>query len=309
MKLELLASSGEIVLLEGKTGTGKSYCAKQIHKLSQNSYLRFLQINCTAIADNLFESELFGHKKGSFTGAIADKQGFCSAVGCGTLFLDEIGDLSLEKQAKLLCLLEERIYYQVGSTICEKFRGRVILATNKDLKALVASGEFREDLYYRIRMFSKKLVSLKNKPNLNEIIWNEINNQKVLNQNFKLNISIEARNALTQYDWPGNYRELKNTVKYLFALKKDRIELEDMPRWVLDSEEEKTFLNFELYHDAQEFFEKEYLKKQMKKYSGKINLTAEQICLSKASLISKLKKYGIDRRDYKLNNLGFVSGI
>jgi Nif-specific regulatory protein len=287
------------VLLLGETGTGKSYYAKQIHQNSKNSHLKFIQINLASLSENLFESEVFGHTKGAFSGAIADKKGFCEEVGMGTLFLDEVGELSLQAQAKLLTLLDEKIFYSVGSTYEKKFRGRIIVATNKNIKKMIKEGTFREDLYYRLRLLEFTLPNLRDNYDLQGLIWNEIQNCKVRNQDFELVISNAALGVMNAYRWPGNYRELKNSIEYLLCIETSRIGVEELPRWIREGAELRYSGEESSYHDAMCIFEKNYLVKKLKDYAGRINYTAEMIGLNKVTLISKLKKYDIDRREYK----------
>jgi transcriptional regulator with PAS, ATPase and Fis domain len=284
------------VLILGETGSGKSYLAKKIHNSSINSNLRYIQINMAAISENLFESELFGHTKGAFTGALTNKVGFCDEVGSGTLFLDEIGDLNLTLQAKLLMLLDEKIYYPVGSVQKKIFNGRVIVATNKNILKMVKEGAFREDLYYRLRLLEARLPALRESADIRAVIWKEIQNYKVKNNSYEIIVSTDALELMCNYKWPGNYRELINTIELLFSLTKARINIEDLPSWIRNIE---SITKCGMYHDALSNFEKDYLKKALIKYSGRINHTAEKIGLNKVTLISKLKKHGIDRRQYK----------
>ena len=160
MNLSILNSDAPI-LITGPTGSGKTIKAKKFHEDSKRKHAPFIHVNVAAITDDFFCSELFGHEKGSFTGAIGQREGYCSQAGEGTLFLDEIGELSKSKQAALLTLIEQRMYFRLGGVMPIAFKGKFIFATNKNLENLVREGEFREDLYYRIRFFHQELKALK----------------------------------------------------------------------------------------------------------------------------------------------------
>lgn len=310
MNISVIENTKEPVLILGATGTGKSVLAKRIHNCSTNSEQKFIHLNIASVSHGLFESTLFGHCRGSFTGAILDKPGFCEVVGRGTLFIDEIGELSLEKQAKLLTLIDERSYYPVGSTVQKKYLGRLIFATNKDLDLMVKKREFREDLLYRIRFFSIKLKELHEQVDKEKIIINEIEKLRKNLGREKLNFSCKAIDQILNYTWPGNYRELENTLKYLYYLNKNDIHQNDLPEWLSSQYSSRRELKESKYYDALRTFEKAYLENQLKKFRGKINLTAQMIGISKVTLISKLKKYDINRSNYKLlSNIGHHYGI
>jgi DNA-binding NtrC family response regulator len=301
MNIDKIANTNRPILITGETGVGKTAYAKKIHKLSGRH--NFVQLNITSLSSSLFESELFGHVKGAFTGAIGAKQGFCESVGSGTLFIDEIGELSLALQVKLLTLIDEGIYYQVGSCEQKKFRGRLVFATNKNLEDLIEKELFREDLYYRLRYFVLDLLPIRKKKDVFKIILNSIQEKNLKTTNRKMILSPEAIERLTSYDWPGNYRELNNTIDYLDILDKHRIGPEDLPGWIVQQSVRVNEVQSILYYDALARFEREYFNKILKLFEGKINLTTENIGLSKVTLISKLKKYDIDRRVYKNFNM------
>lgn len=296
------------ILITGDTGTGKSRMAKKIHNCSKQADHLFVQVNVAALNENLFESEVFGHCKGSFTNAHAAKRGFCEAVGAGSLFLDEIGELSLQKQASLLKLIDERVYYPVGSSEEKKFMGRLIFATNKNLEKMVAEKSFREDLYFRIRYISYELEPIRiDRRELAQSIWHEINNKKLEWNNYGIRFSCELIESLKLYDWPGNYRELKNTIDYFFHLNKQELDLGDLPYWIKRKESFELNSNRSNFKSALAGFEREFLRYELKKNYGKINKTALVTGINKVTLISKLKKYGIDRRQYKFNENGRIA--
>ena len=208
-----VSTSRASVLVLGESGTGKELVAKAIHYASADRDKPFVAINCTAFARDLLESELFGHVRGAFTGAVADKVGRFELAGAGTLFLDEIGELPVALQAKLLRILQERVFERVGDTRPIPLRARIIAATHRDLDALVAEGEFREDLLYRLRVMEIRLPPLRERaediPLLVEGLLDKINRE--LHKHVRI-VSREAMAALGRYAWPGNVRELENAL-------------------------------------------------------------------------------------------------
>lgn len=225
------ANSDATILLLGPSGTGKTVISNYIHEHSDRSAEPFVVVHCPSLSKELLESELFGHVKGSFTGAIKDTWGKVEAADNGTLFLDEIGDLPFELQAKLLRLLQDREYERIGETKTRSANVRILAATNKDLQEAVKEGTFREDLFYRLNVISLTLPGLsKRKTDIGPLLKNYI--EFFGNKLGRGNISItdEALAALDNYDWPGNLRELKNAVERSVILCKDNeISLRDLP--------------------------------------------------------------------------------
>lgn len=301
MNITQLSRTNKPILILGETGVGKTALAKKIHKLSARNY--FNQLNINSLSSSLFESEMFGHLKGSFSGAITDKKGFCEITGSGTLFLDEIGDLSLELQVKLLTLIDESKYFPVGSCTQKTFYGRLIFATNKDLAKMVEKGTFRKDLYFRLRYFELDLPPLRSSKNLLEEIMNKVMDVRVALNTQNIILSPNVIDLLTNYKWPGNYRELENTIEYLYLLGKSKISCEDLPNWINTPNANMKTQDEDLYYDALALFERSYFKRILRKYEGRVNITAQNIGLSKVTLISKLKKYDIDRREFKNLNI------
>ena len=289
-----MINSNYPILLSGETGTGKTFLAKQIHRASKRSI--FKQLNVAGLNEALVESELFGHEKGAFSGAHYCKKGFFESVEDGTLFLDEIGELSLTTQAKLLTVIDEGLFYRVGSTIAKKFSGRLIYATHKNLENEVAKGTFREDLFYRLRYFEFKQKALRHEPNILGHILKE-SHEKGLKHGYQLIYSSDVLNIFENYKWPGNLRELSQTLDYLYCLNVKKITLDDLPYWLKNNNYKVASSNS--YYEALENFELNYLRKCMIRNNGAINKTAIEIGLSKVTLISKLKKYDIDRRLHK----------
>jgi two-component system response regulator HydG len=217
--INLVAPTDMSVIIQGESGTGKEYAARALHKQSKRSSKPFIAIDCGALSKDLAASELFGHVKGAFTGAINDKQGQFEAANGGTLFLDEVGNLSYEVQIKLLRALQERVIQPLGSTKSISVNVRIIAATNDDLANSVSNGSFREDLYHRINEFKIQLPPLRERGKDLELFIDHFVklSNKELGRNVE-HISEEAKALLNQYDWPGNLRELKNVVKRMVLL-------------------------------------------------------------------------------------------
>ena len=217
--IERVASTPSTVLIEGESGTGKELIARAIHFSGARKKERFLSINCGALPENLLESELFGHEKGAFTGAVRDKKGLFLEADQGTLFLDEIGEMSLPMQVKLLRALQERTVRRVGGHREEAFNVRIIAATNRDLLESTREGTFREDLYYRVNVIPIELPSLRQRREdislLAEFFIKKYSNQMGIEPK---RITMEALQLLEAYPWPGNVRELENTIERVLAL-------------------------------------------------------------------------------------------
>ena len=234
--IERVAKTSSTVLLRGESGTGKELIARAVHHSSPRSNHRFLSINCGAMPENLLESELFGHEKGAFTGAVREKKGLFQEADQGTLFLDEIGEMTPPMQVKLLRALQDRRIRRVGGSREEPVDVRIIAATNRDLAELIESGDFREDLYYRVNVIPVNLPALRQRrediPLLVEFFIKKYSETMGLGE--PKPISVEALRALERYDWPGNVRELENTVERALALAvEDRLTTRDLPAQVL----------------------------------------------------------------------------
>lgn len=292
------------ILITGPTGSGKSQMAQKIFNRSRINRDQFVILHLASIKEDLLESELFGHKKGSFTGASENKLGYFQQVGKGTLFLDEIGELSLESQKKLLYLLEEKKFTPVGSTSALDFEGRLIMATNKDLRAMVKSGSFREDLFFRLSVFHLELEPIhKNKEKLLKSVHLQFESMKNRYQKNDLKLGDEVESFMMNADWKGNYRELKNCLEYMVVVSEGSVlKKEDFPDWFLEelkpnqAQSESDFISHfpEDFNRALESFEEWYLKAMFERFSGRVNETARVLGISKTTLINKARKYQIN---------------
>ncbi len=230
--IKQVAPTDVTVLITGESGTGKEVVANEIHKLSNRSYKPFITVNCGAIPEGIIESELFGHVKGSFTGAIENRKGYFEAANGGTIFLDEIGELPLQTQVKFLRVIENGEYMKVGGNKTEKVDVRIIAATNKNLEHLIESNSFREDLYYRLRSINIVISPLRERKGDIRILFDNFVRQFMERNSiiFK-GISDEAMVYIVNFNWPGNVRQLKNFTESLLTLNADKIvELADVMR-------------------------------------------------------------------------------
>jgi two-component system, NtrC family, response regulator HydG len=264
-----VAPTDSTVLLTGESGTGKELVARAIHHNSKRADKPFLAVNCSALAESLLESELFGHEKGSFTGAFAMKKGRLEIADGGTLFLDEIGELSLPLQVKLLRVLQERNFERVGGTRTIKVDIRLVTATNKNLADAVAAGTFRQDLYYRLNVVGLETPPLRERQEDIPLLANYFAAKYGEKCNRRITgIAAEAHARLLVYDWPGNVRELENAIERAVVLgNTDRILLEDLPESVLESEPAATAPGTK-YHEAVAETKKQIILSAMQQANG-----------------------------------------
>ncbi len=217
--IERIAPSEATVLIIGETGTGKELAARKVHKLSNRANGPFVAVNCGAFSENLLESELFGHEKGSFTGAISNRSGWFEAANGGTLFLDEIGDLPLSAQVKILRVLQEREVVRIGSRQSIPIDVRLVAATNVDLAAAVQAGHFREDLYYRLNVASLDLLPLRERPgDIMPLVNHFLERYGKRLEMSEVEVTPGAERALLNYAWPGNIRELENVIHHALLI-------------------------------------------------------------------------------------------
>ncbi len=228
--IQRVASSESTVMILGESGTGKEVVARNIHYYSSRSQGPFVPVNCGAIPDSLLESELFGHEKGAFTGAISTRRGRFELARGGTLFLDEIGDMPFNMQVKLLRVLQERAFERVGSDRSIEADVRIITATHRDLDELIRTGKFREDLYYRLNVFPIEMPTLRERIEDLPLLVNELLQRMAYDQGARLSLNAVVLRCLAHYPWPGNVRELANLMERLAIMKPDGwVELDDLP--------------------------------------------------------------------------------
>lgn len=291
--IERVAQTNSNVLIIGKSGTGKELAAKAIHMKSKRANNIFLPINCGAISENLIESELFGHKKGSFTGAVDDKQGLFKVAEGGTLFLDEIADLPLNLQVKLLRALEEKQFLPVGGTKPIRTDVRILAATNQNLFEKVQNGEFREDLYYRLNVVEIKLPSLNERKDDIPVLANHFV-EKYCNEMGKkiLGIDNEAMKALLTHDWRGGVRELENIIeRSVIFTNSEIITIDDLSDYVKGNMDNYIFPDS--LKEAIRSFEREHIIKTMKKYDYNKDETAKALDIGLSSLYRKMEELDI----------------
>jgi len=288
------------VLITGESGTGKELAARALHYSGRRKKEYFEEINCAAIPEGLLEEELFGHKKGSFTGAIDDKKGKFEFANNGTIFLDEIGDMTLTLQAKLLRVLQEKEYTPIGSNEKKKIDVRVIAATNKDLKALVEEGSFRQDLYFRLNVVEIKLPALRDKKQDLALFFNYYIQKynRELNKDIK-GISKEAERKLLNYSYPGNIREMSNIFEYAMVLSNgDIIEFDDLPEEVKlyegDLMQKGSVFAENLVGLTLREIEKIVIKASLIKNGGHRKKTANMLGISDKGLRIKISDYDIE---------------
>ncbi|MHB1392079.1 MAG: sigma-54-dependent transcriptional regulator [Clostridia bacterium] len=292
-----VAPTNTSVLITGESGTGKEIIATLIHVKSARSNGAMIKVNCAAISENLLETELFGHEKGAFTGAMTLKRGRFEMASNGTLFLDEIGELSMRLQTKLLRVLQEKEFERVGGvkTIYTDFR--LISATNKDLAEEIKRGNFREDLYYRINVVPINSMPLRERKEDIPIIINYY--LKYFCEEMKkslISASDEVLKVLSQYEWKGNVRELKNLIERLVVFSGDKlIELDDLPNEYKIKPTVKDYFGESDYQEAKKHFEKVYFEKMLKEYNWNISLTASKINIARKNLQLKIKQLGISK--------------
>lgn len=296
--LELVAPTNMSVLILGETGSGKEYVAKRVHELSDRKNKPFISLDCGALPKELAASELFGHKKGSFTGALNDKIGHFELADGGTLFLDEIGNLSYENQVKLLRVLQERVVKRIGSNEEKKVDIRLVVATNENLQERIAGGEFREDLYHRLNEFALHLPPLRKRENdildfANHFL--HLSNQQLGKRVERVSNQVEER--FLAYSWPGNLRELKNVMKRAVLLcQGSEISKNDIPAELILNhfvEEEASYEDLDLKTVA-ERAEKNAIILALKKHQFNKTKVAKALKVDRKTLYNKISSYGIE---------------
>lgn len=292
--VEIVSQSSANVFIHGESGTGKELVARALHSLSQRNNNSFIAVNCSAIPDNLLESELFGHVKGSFTGATTDKKGLFEEADGGVLFLDEIGDLNLPLQAKLLRVLQNKEVRAVGGNRNKKIDARIISATHHDLKKLVKKDLFREDLYYRLNVIPIRVPALRNrKEDIPLLIEHFINKYCIKNNISPFHFSNDEMERLISYDWPGNIRELENVIERLVVLRCN----ENLEKAIFEeSINEETDLEESHFIEDRptlEKLEERYIKTVLNEVHNQKNKAAQILGISRRTLHRKEIVYGM----------------
>jgi two-component system response regulator PilR (NtrC family) len=299
--IEKVSASNVNVLILGESGTGKELAARAIHYNSPRKGKQFVAVNCGAIPENLMESELFGHKKGSFTGAIADRPGLFEQAEGGTLFLDEIGEVPLQLQTKLLRVLQEREFRKVGGTEEKRADVRIVAASNKELEEQVKEGTFREDLFYRINVVPIRMPSLRERPEDIPLLIEHFCKKFSHAPKDGENISADAMKVMMTYPFPGNVRELENLIERCMVLGGATISMDSLPPHVLEYQQTTAVtdgytipaegMNLEAYLDG---IEKRFLLQALEKSGGIKKKAAEFLGLTFRSFRYRLAKFGMD---------------
>ena len=295
-QVEIVAPTDSTVLIEGETGTGKELIARALHQLSSRNEQAFVKLNCAAIPTGLLESELFGHEKGAFTGAIAQKPGRFELANRGTIFLDEVGEIPVELQSKLLRVLQEQEFERLGGTRTIKVDARLVTATNRDLAKMVEAGQFRSDLYYRLNVFPITLPSLRERPDDVPVLVRYFTQRYAQKMNKQIEtIPTKVMDTLSRYHWPGNIRELENMIERAVILSQGSVlmlpvtDLKVAPRGKgVTSQTKATLEGVERDHILQVLRENKWV-------IGGPSGAAARLDMKRTTLISKMKKLKISR--------------
>lgn len=289
------------ILLQGETGTGKEVFARAIHYNSQRKDKKFIAIDCGALPEQLLESELFGHKKGAFTGATVDKKGLFEEADGGTIFLDEIGDVSPKLQLELLRVLQQSEIRRIGENMPRKISVRVISATHKNLKKEIEEGRFREDLFYRLKVVPIELPPLRERREDVSLLVDFFIKKYSKKIGKKVaGITVEAMNYLQRYDWPGNVRELEHEIERLITISDEggKLTHEFLSEEITVNRKPSTSLFFrdgQSLKDIVSEFEKRVIEEQLKKHDSNVTHLAKELGLTRQGLFLKMKKYNISR--------------
>ena len=301
-KIALVAKTPARVLITGENGTGKELVARAVHAQSMRAKGPFIEVNCAAIPSELIESELFGHMKGSFTGAVSDRAGKFEQGDGGTLFLDEIGDMSLAAQAKVLRVLQDGVVTRIGGSKPVQVDVRVLAATNKNVEAEIAAGRFRDDLYYRLNVVPIHVPALRERrediPSLIGHFVAQLTGPAGLAPRA---VSDEAVGKLQHLDWPGNVRELRNTIERLLILSSGpRVTAEDVDRLAGRRAETTegglgSLLDIPTFEDFKHAAERAYLVAKLRAYDWNVSETARALDMPRSNLYKKIERYGLSR--------------
>jgi DNA-binding NtrC family response regulator len=310
-RIQMVAPTDSTVLIQGETGTGKEVLAKEIHRRSRRADKPLIRVNCASIPKELYESEFFGHVKGAFTGAFKDRTGRFEAADGGTLFLDEIGEIPLDLQSKLLRALQEKQYERVGDDRTRKVDVRIVAATNRDLRAEVAAGRFREDLYYRLNVFPLEVAPLRDRLDDIPLLAKHFAAQAAKDMNCRpARLTPAGMAALQNYDWPGNIRELRNVIERAVILARGgalefdlpitaKAAAQASPAPLSEDEDEREFLT----EPEMQRKERDNLLVVLEKTGWKIkgaDGAAELLGVKPTTLLSRIKKMGLRKEDSAL---------
>jgi DNA-binding NtrC family response regulator len=307
-QVKLVAASNSTVLLVGETGTGKGVIARLIHTQSRHKEGPFISVHCGAIPETLIESELFGHEKGSFTGAVRRKLGKFELGSGGTVFLDEIGTINQSIQIKLLQVLQDKLFQRIGGEKDIPLEARIIAASNVDLKQLSDRGEFRTDLYYRLNVFPIEIPPLRDRrediPNLAEHFLKRLNELHIKESH---GIHPSVMDGLLHYDWPGNVRELENLVERAFLLETSHLLTpESFPKEIFDHPDQSTSIPLdislplaEVRKRAMDNIERSYLKGVLGRFEGRVKRSAEHAGMTPRQFHNLMTRYGIRKEEFK----------
>jgi transcriptional regulator with PAS, ATPase and Fis domain len=300
--LDKIQNSESTVLIQGENGTGKELIARAIHYNSPRKDSQFVTVNCSAFNENLLDSELFGHVRGAFTGAIKDKKGLFETADKGTLFLDEIGDMQLSMQVKLLRVLQQGTLTPVGGSEMKKVDVRVLAATNKDLKEMIEDGSFREDLYYRINVINLVVPPLRERKEDIPILIDHFLNKTCKEKHMALKaFGSRTMEKVFDYPWPGNIRELENEVERLIVLSGEDIKIpaELLSPRIRDFGDQNKVQGVRVagkLKDSLEELEKQMIREGLKRTNWNKSRLAKELGISRAGLIMKVEKYKLDKR-------------
>ena len=293
--VDKIAPTTATVLIQGESGTGKELIARRLHVKSERGNRPYVTVNCGALQEALLESELFGHEKGAFTGAIAQKMGLCETADGGTLFLDEIGEMSLGIQSKVLRFLQEGEFYRIGGKRPIKVDVRVVSATNRDLEKEVKDSRFREDLFYRLNTITLRMPPLrKRKEDLPTLVDFFLKNSRFGGSDRAIKrIDPRVMDVFSNYDWPGNIRELQNTIERLKILSENNeIKLEDIPFSIRVPKNRSEMNDFTMDMPLEEM-EKNHILRTLTYNHGNKTKTAQSLGITIKTLYNKLHRYGV----------------
>jgi two-component system nitrogen regulation response regulator NtrX len=300
--LRLVAPTEGRVLLMGENGSGKEEIARLLHAQSPRREGPFIEVNCAAIPEELIESELFGHQKGAFTGAVRDQKGKFREAHGGTLFLDEVGDMSLKTQAKVLRALQEGRIEPVGGGGAVAVDARVIAATNKNLEEEIKAGRFREDLYFRLAVVPLRVPPLRERAE-DVLPLAEAFSERIARQYGRPSkrLGPDAKDALLRHDWPGNVRELKNLMERAVILGRGAdIAAKDLGPLAarhISEPDPFSFPEFASMKEARDWFEAAYIQREIKLQNGNMTRVAERVGMDRSNLYKRLKALGIEARE------------